>query len=56
MNLLPAILLAVPIATILIMVRILIVLQNRKHAPGKHDNADTVTIATEPKPTQSNSN
>lgn len=48
MNLLPAILLAVPIATILITIRILIVLQNRKDAQGKRDKAGAVTIITEP--------
>lgn len=45
MDLLPAILLAIPIAALLIAVRVLIVLQNRKHTGRTHKSERTVTIA-----------
>ena len=49
MDLLPALLLAIPIASILIAVRILIVLQNRKDTKPAHKPERTITIATDRK-------
>jgi len=53
MDLLPAILLAIPIAAVLIAARILIVLQNRKDTKPASTPERTITIATdrkEPRP------
>jgi hypothetical protein len=49
MDLLPAILLAIPIASILIAVRIMIVLQNRKDTKSANKPERTITIATDRK-------
>ena len=44
MDIIPALLLAVPIATILLSVRILMVLQNRKHASETESSHTVITI------------
>ncbi len=49
MDLLPAILLAIPIAAILIAVRILIVLQNRKDTKTASKPERTITVPTDRK-------
>ncbi len=49
MDHLPAILLAIPIASILIAVRILIVLQNRKDTKSANKPERTITITTDRK-------
>ncbi len=49
MDFLPTILLAIPIAAILIAVRILIVLQNRRHESQTRKPERTITIATDRK-------
>lgn len=49
MNVVPAILLAFPIATMLIAVRILIVLQNRKETRTTNKPERTITIVTDRK-------
>lgn len=49
MNLIPALLLAIPIAAVLITIRVLMVLQNRKAQRRNEDTSPTVTIRNEHK-------
>jgi cytochrome c-type biogenesis protein CcmH/NrfF len=49
MNLIPALLLAIPIAAVLITIRVLMVLQNRKTSAKNEEQRTTVTIRNEHK-------